>query len=230
MNHQKIEKAVDSELLDVVKVFLTIQGEGPLSGVKSVFIRLGGCTLQCKMCDTDYTSGRHLMSVEAVVLEVEKYDCRTVVLTGGEPFRQKLSMKLIEALSSKGITCQVETSGSCWFDDWKSVPEHCIIVCSPKTGKVVSGIIPWIDYYKYIVSWDGIGKDGLPIVSPITGQPVKLFRPVANRTGKIPDIYVSPWDVKDAEINRKNQEAATCSCFNHDYRLSLQIHKLIGVE
>lgn len=230
MNLQPIEKMIDGEYVDIVDIFYTIQGEGPWSGLASTFIRLGGCTLRCTSCDTLYSINRTILSIEKVVELVKELKCRHVVLTGGEPFRQKISMELLETLSAEGYSIQVETSGSAWFDNWKSIPKNVLIVCSPKTGKLQPGILPFIDAYKYIVSWDGIGDDGLPDISPITGKPLILARPVANRTGEIPPIYVSPWDVGDEEINRRNRETATACCLGHGYRLSLQIHKLIGVE
>ena len=74
--------------LRVSEIFFSIQGEGRRAGVVSVFVRLAGCDLRCKWCDTPYALDSEkgtLLSVEEVVSRIEKYDCREVVVTGGEP-------------------------------------------------------------------------------------------------------------------------------------------------
>ncbi len=99
---QPAEKRIESDgqSLDVVDIWLTVQGEGPYAGERAVFVRLAGCVIQCPLCDTDYTSGRKVMSVKKIEHEVLRliapYDNKQcngwgqflVVLTGGEPLRQ----------------------------------------------------------------------------------------------------------------------------------------------
>jgi len=85
MNTQPIEKrAIDTHLLDIVSIFPTIQGEGPYTGQRAVFVRLAGCNLMCPGCDTDYTTGRkHFDATQVVtkVMEEIKPPC-IVVITG----------------------------------------------------------------------------------------------------------------------------------------------------
>jgi 7-carboxy-7-deazaguanine synthase len=72
----------------VSEVFYSLQGEGLMIGVPSVFVRSSGCNLRCRWCDTPYASwspeGEH-QSVEQLMKEIERYPSRHVVLTGGEP-------------------------------------------------------------------------------------------------------------------------------------------------
>ena len=72
----------------ISEIFHSLQGEGQLVGVSSVFVRTSGCNLRCNSCDTPYASwnpeGRQ-MEVTDILAEVEKYPARHVVLTGGEP-------------------------------------------------------------------------------------------------------------------------------------------------
>jgi 7-carboxy-7-deazaguanine synthase len=72
----------------VSEIFHSIQGEGELTGVPSVFVRSSGCNLRCSWCDTKYASwtpeGQE-MAIEEITAKVEEYACRHVVLTGGEP-------------------------------------------------------------------------------------------------------------------------------------------------
>src|SRR5262245_30518232 len=95
LNHQTKEKSEASygSALYVNSIFQTIQGEGPLSGERAIFLRLAGCNLQCPLCDTEYTK-RNEWSIETVVDKIienqfpENRHNQLVVITGGEPFRQ----------------------------------------------------------------------------------------------------------------------------------------------
>lgn len=229
MNLQKAEGQDHSPLLDVVSIFKTIQGEGPWSGRVATFVRLAGCTLQCPMCDTLYTIDRTRYSVEEVICQVKQFGVERVVLTGGEPLRQRASTDLLLALNEAGIECQVETSGSvCFGAAWQALPETAlpIVVCSPKTGKIAPDLIPFITDYKYVVEANGVDEsDGLPIISPLTGKRLRLARPTVTKD----HIFISPWDVQDEVQNWKNTQTAVRVCLQHGYRLSLQIHKLVGL-
>ncbi|MBN1505738.1 MAG: 7-carboxy-7-deazaguanine synthase QueE [Sedimentisphaerales bacterium] len=72
----------------VSEVFYSLQGEGMLAGTPSVFVRLAGCPLRCRWCDTkyawDYQAGEDLSPAQ-IVERVSQWPCRFVVLTGGEP-------------------------------------------------------------------------------------------------------------------------------------------------
>jgi len=72
----------------ISEIFYSLQGEGGLMGVPSVFVRTSGCNLRCNWCDTPYASwhpeGRQMTPAE-IVAEVKKYRAKHVVLTGGEP-------------------------------------------------------------------------------------------------------------------------------------------------
>ena len=72
----------------IAELFYSVQGEGMLVGMPSIFVRTSGCNLRCGFCDTPYTSwnpeGRN-QSVEDILQQIKQYDCKYVVLTGGEP-------------------------------------------------------------------------------------------------------------------------------------------------
>ena len=99
----------------ISEIFYSIQGEGELTGVPSVFVRTSGCNLRCAWCDTPYASWEPTgtaMSVEAILSEIEKHPTRFVVLTGGEPMLAKEIHRLAEQLRARGSHITIETAGT----------------------------------------------------------------------------------------------------------------------
>lgn len=103
----------------ISEIYSSIQGEGRLAGVPSVFIRTSGCNLRCTWCDTPYTSwtveGRR-MNVEEVLAETCKHPARHVVLTGGEPMIAPHVEELTRALRAAGKHLTIETAGTVFKD------------------------------------------------------------------------------------------------------------------
>ncbi len=105
--------------MKVAEIFTSIQGEGKLTGVPSVFVRTSGCNLRCAWCDTPYASWHpegNDLSVDAVVHQVRVSNMQHVVLTGGEPMIQPQLPELIGQLKSHGHHITVETAGTIWQD------------------------------------------------------------------------------------------------------------------
>lgn len=233
INIQPIEKRqyTNGATLDVHQIFHTIQGEGPFCGMPCVFVRLAGCNLQCPGCDTDYTSDRVTLHMEAIVATVKdlmpaNYTDKLVVITGGEPFRQNIT-PFVKQLNAYGFHVQIETNGTLPpTSDFVKI-SLVTIVCSPKAGKVHQELAPFIDAYKYVMR-DGCvdDTDGLPIFALDHTAAPHVARPHAGFKGP---IYLQPMD-PGYEIGRMlNTEAVLQSCLKHGYMLQLQIHKLIGV-
>lgn len=99
----------------ISEIFHSLQGEGELTGVPSVFVRTSGCNLRCNWCDTPYASwhpeGRQ-MSVAEIVAEVRKHPARHVVLTGGEPMIAKEIRELATELKKLGYHITIETAAT----------------------------------------------------------------------------------------------------------------------
>jgi 7-carboxy-7-deazaguanine synthase len=99
----------------IAEVFHSIQGEGRLAGVPSVFVRTSGCNLRCWFCDTPYTSWHpegEERTLESVYDEVAGYGCRHVVITGGEPMLVRDVTPLTCRLRAAGHHITIETAGT----------------------------------------------------------------------------------------------------------------------
>jgi 7-carboxy-7-deazaguanine synthase len=103
--------------MKVSEIFYSVQGEGTLLGVPSVFVRASGCNLRCVWCDTPYTSWNpegEERSVESILDEVSGHGARHVVVTGGEPMIAPQIVPLTEGLRSLGLHVTIETAGTVW--------------------------------------------------------------------------------------------------------------------
>ena len=238
LNTQPAEKPVhrDDGALDVHSIFYTIQGEGPWAGTPAVFVRLAGCSLQCPLCDSLYTEGRRLTDrinlqeqIAALVrptLFVPPNRRSLVVFTGGEPFRQYLYPVVRDLLYAGhgGYRVQVETNGI--HDPGFDICNKSLfsIICSPKTPTVHNTLQSEADAFKYVLEADYVDEDGLPT------RALGGMRPARPNDTFGGPIFVQPCDEKDPERNKANVQAALDSCMKHGYRLSLQTHKLLGLD
>src|SRR5215471_4288532 len=101
--------------LRIAELFYSIQGEGSLVGVPSVFVRTSGCNLRCEWCDTPYTSWRPEgtdWTLDQIVNEVRGYEARHVVVTGGEPMIAPEIIPLTQRFRDAGLHITIETAGT----------------------------------------------------------------------------------------------------------------------
>lgn len=232
MNKQSIIKTDhEAEKLRLHSIFYTIQGEGPFVGRPALFVRLHGCNLKCYWCDTEYTEKMRLYEtktlVERIFANLQLLPSNTiVVLTGGEPMSQNIT-ELCQLVSDHYVI-QLETNGTVVAPNFPFWKKNIHVVVSPKTGKVDPEIeknVRHIDAFKYVVEWDDLTENGLPSMSTqVQGKKLPLYVP-----GKatLNQIYVSP---KDDENQKANMKHAANIAMKHGYTLSLQTHKIVGVE
>jgi 7-carboxy-7-deazaguanine synthase len=99
-------------VLKVNEVFFSIQGEGTRAGRPCVFVRLTGCPLRCRWCDTAYAfhEGR-AREEDELLAEIARHPCRLLLLTGGEPLAQPAAFPFVSRLLDGGWEVVVETSG-----------------------------------------------------------------------------------------------------------------------
>ena len=104
------------DALPINELFCSLQGEGVLAGVPSVFVRTSGCNLRCWFCDSYHTSWEPThawMSVDDIIAEIAAHEqADHVVLTGGEPLIHDAVAPLLEALEDRGYHLTVETNGT----------------------------------------------------------------------------------------------------------------------
>jgi len=231
-NNQPPEAKVRREELDLHSWFDTIQGEGPFTGQRAMFIRLAGCNIQCPGCDTEYTNGRKLHSVDVITEMLATYVhpmCKLFVITGGEPFRQSATTSLILALIAKTeCKIQVETNGVFGIpqDLWHFLGNPLHVVVSPKTNRIHESCAR-ASAFKYVIDHKSVREeDGLPILALGHKASPYIARPPAEFDGP---IYVNPADERDPVADKANLIAARDSAFKHGYILGVQLHKLVNV-
>lgn len=205
----------DGSALAVKSIFATIQGEGPAVGTPSVFIRLGGCNLACTFCDTDFEDFKEMQLTDIIkevqLLAKDNRNINYIVITGGEPLRQPIS-RLCDELLAAGYMVQIETNGTLY----QKLDPKVEIVCSPKVingkyHKINPQIASQIFAYKFLISKYQKGYDATP----------KLDHP---------NIYLQPMDEYDNIKNRNNSNYAIELAQKYGYKLSVQIHKILGIE
>lgn len=97
----------------VAEIFKSIQGESTFAGLPCGFIRMAGCNLRCRYCDTRYAQeGGEEQSADQILDAVSSLGVKLVEVTGGEPLLQKNTPALAELLMRQGHKVLVETNGS----------------------------------------------------------------------------------------------------------------------
>lgn len=116
----------------VNEIFGSIDGEGIRTGELATFIRLTGCNLRCRYCDTVYSFNEgSLITIENIINKVKEIGYKNITLTGGEPLLQKNSIKLIDKLIEEGFNVNIETNGA--IDITPLLDKNVIITLDYKT-------------------------------------------------------------------------------------------------
>jgi organic radical activating enzyme len=191
--------------LNVNEIFYSLQGEGGRQGAASVFIRLTKCNLKCDFCDTDFAEGTD-MSPEQILSVIQQFPCRWIIWTGGEPALQ-LTDDVLLFFKKRGFLQAIESNGhkklSAWLD---------YTVVSPKGNP-------------------GYAKKINPQVSEIR-LPIRKGDsiPAVQTLPEATSYFLSPIFTEDKTATKENINYCVEQIKRRpEWRLSLQIHKLIGI-
>jgi organic radical activating enzyme len=192
--------------LKVKEIFYSLQGEGGRQGEASIFVRLSGCNLKCDFCDTDFSGGRDL-HVDRILARIRLFPCRWIVWTGGEPTLQ-LTDGILRFFRQEGYRQAIESNG---HRPLSALLDYTAV--SPK-GKVeyARELNPHVDEIR------------LPLREGEAPPPIDVL-PAARY------YFLSPVFSGRAATTNANIDYCVEYIRQHpEWRLSLQIHKLIGIE
>ena len=192
--------------LNVKEIFYSLQGEGGRQGEASIFIRLSGCNLKCDFCDTDFSKGEK-MSWEKILSIIRQFPCHWIVWTGGEPTLQ-LKDKCIMFFKQMGFLQAIESNGC---KQLSQLLDYTVV--SPKGSMdYAQKINPFVDEIRLPVR----ENDFIP---PFESLPKAMY------------YFLSPVFTNNPKETKSNIDYCVEQVKLHnEWRLSLQIHKLIGIE
>ncbi|SKA77311.1 7-carboxy-7-deazaguanine synthase [Prosthecobacter debontii] len=220
----------------ISEIFYSVQGEGSLTGVPSVFVRTSGCNLRCTWCDTPYASwkpeGPEMPTAE-IMAEVLRHPARHVVVTGGEPLIAKGIHELLAAFHQAGKHITIETAGTILPE---GIPVDLASI-SPKlansTPSVEKAGAAWVqrheqtrlqpavlkawlehapDYQlKFVISSEADLQEAQTVIDSI-GLPVP------------PEKVLLMPEGTSMEAMRSRYSLLVAACLSHGYRLSPRLH------
>lgn len=124
-------------MLRITEIFYSLQGETSRAGLPTVFIRLTGCPLRCRYCDTSYAfSGGQTMSIAAILDAVAAFAPHYVTVTGGEPLAQSNCRVLLTSLCDAGYSVSLETSGALDISQVDRRVSRIVDIKTPGSGEV----------------------------------------------------------------------------------------------
>ena len=122
--------------LKITEIFYSLQGEADTVGFPTVFVRLTGCPLRCRFCDTAYAfHGGEWRTLDEVLATVGNYSPRYVCVTGGEPLAQKNCLPLLTRLCDANYRVSIETSGAMPLDGVDARVIRVVDVKTPGSGE-----------------------------------------------------------------------------------------------
>jgi 7-carboxy-7-deazaguanine synthase len=204
--------------MNVAEIFFSLQGEGRNQGKPCLFIRLAGCNLNCRWCDTEYArlpSHGEEMPVEAVTEQVRCMAPRHICVTGGEPLLQTDALEpFLASLSGMGIDIDIETNGTRDFRQLQPYASVCMDVKCPSSGEesdlsLLDAIRP-TDSVKFVVNDE---------------QDCRFVQEIIKRHKIAGEIFVTPVFGSDYTAT-----AGFILAKKLPVRFQLQLHKVIGVK
>ena len=139
----------NDRILVITEIYASVQGESSFAGLPCVFVRLTGCPLRCRWCDTVYGfKGGETQSFEHIIEQIRATGINLVELTGGEPLAQKNCIPFMERLIEEGFEVLCETSGS---EPIADVPKGVTLIMDlkcPASGMCEKNLWANLDFLK----------------------------------------------------------------------------------
>jgi 7-carboxy-7-deazaguanine synthase len=133
-HHVEVHHTIDLDLR-VTEIYASVQGESSYAGYPCTFIRLTGCPLRCRWCDTAYGfEGGSRVTLSAILDQVSAFGIPLVELTGGEPLAQKDAIVLVRELHRRGFKVLIETGGSEAIADYRDFAHIIMDLKCPGSG------------------------------------------------------------------------------------------------
>ena len=195
--------------MKISELFFSLQGEGKLMGVPSVFVRASGCNLRCTWCDTPYASWSPegtVQSVDEIVSAVDAFATKYVVVTGGEPMIMPDILSLTRSLRAAGKHITIETAATVFEE-----VEVDLASLSPK----LSNSTPWDrEGGRFAVAHDR-QRLNVPVIQRfIDSSPEVQLKFVVSAAGDLDEIRVlldqlRGWSPADVLLMPEGIDAAT---------------------
>ncbi len=135
--------------LVITEIYASVQGESSYAGLPCLFVRLTGCPLRCRWCDTVYGfHGGKDQSFDEIIKQLNSYEINLVEITGGEPLAQKACLPFMKELIDSGFRVLCETSGA---EDISQVPAGVTLIMDikcPGSGMVDRNLWANLDFLK----------------------------------------------------------------------------------
>lgn len=191
------------------EIFYSLQGEGYHTGTPAVFVRFSGCNLHCAFCDTDHRESKPMTSSEIIDNIAQYPNAQLIVLTGGEP-SLFADDEFVRALKTgTDLPVAIETNGTRVLSegiDW--------VTLSPKEAFEGGGVVPCVL----------TRCDELKVV--YCGQALQIYDTVETT-----HRFLQPCYSDDPERRKANLDACVEAVMkNPGWRLSLQIHRVLGIR
>jgi 7-carboxy-7-deazaguanine synthase len=236
------EGDVEGDGLPINELFCSLQGEGMLSGVPSVFVRTSGCNLRCWFCDSYHTSWEPTgawLSIDDIVDEILSYEqADHVVFTGGEPMIHEESVELLDELADYGYHTTVETNGTIYRDaaiDLASISPK-LASSTPKAERDPKGDGEWadrheqrridmdalsalVDEYDSQLKFVVTGNDDMPEIEAL----VERVRDATEASVPDEDVLLMPEGMTREELDTKRNEVAELA-MEYGYRYTPRLH------
>lgn len=205
-------------ILGLNEIFFSIQGESTQAGRPTVFVRLMGCPLRCKYCDTEYAfyEGKR-WGFDEIFTEIQKHPTKLVEMTGGEPMAQPNVIPFMQELVDRGFEVMIETSGA--FPTNEIPPQVRVILDIKTPGSGELARMHWDN-----LKWIKKGYDEVKFV--ITSKVDFDFAVATSLEHKLFDrvpVLISPSfkDVTNLQLANWVLESGM------PFRMQLQMHKYI---